>query len=83
MDVELWCGALLVSDAVDFLGFLVLLPPPPWMRPPPPNPSHPYHGGGAWQHGTREHIYIYVCVCVCVCTNGNCGGLVSNSANAY
>ena len=21
----------------------------------------PYHGGGGWQHGTRNHIYIYNC----------------------
>ena len=39
VDVGLWCGALLVSDAADFLWFLV--PPPPvdvWMGhgPPPP-----------------------------------------------
>ena len=27
VDVGLWCGALLVSDAADFLWFLVLLPP--------------------------------------------------------
>ena len=21
----------------------------------------PYHGGGGWQHGTRNHTYIYMC----------------------
>ena len=37
VDVGLWCGALLVSDAADFLWFLV--PPPPvdvWMGHGPP-----------------------------------------------
>ena len=51
-------GALLVSDAADFLWFLV--PPPPvdvWMG----------HGGGGGAGSMYINIYVYMNISICIC----------------
>ena len=52
-------GALLVSDAADFLWFLVPPPPPVdvWMG----------HGGGGGAGSMYINIYVYMNISICIC----------------
>ena len=59
-------GALLVSDAADFLWFLVPPPPPVdvWM-------GHGGGGGGAGSMYINIYVYMNISICIWICTYMN------------